>query len=147
MGLFMKDGKVKSPLMIISFTMSLLFIVIFVLAYMLPAILLSGPVTGSFWEVWLGPSAAALLACGICCLFMIPFQDKRVVPVAFLFFIAYFLVLGLFYRVDEADRLIARQMMLMYLLPPTVLGNLMSWGIYWLIRRKNQPKRTKSSAC
>ena len=143
MGLFIKDGKVKSPLMIISFSLSLLFVVVFVLAYLFtagPVAQWAGQETGSFWEIWLIPSAVATIASGICCLFMIPFQDKRTVPVAFLFFAAYFVLLNivLYYNVDEANLPVARQILFIYMLPPTVFGNLMSWGIYWLIRQKNR---------
>lgn len=142
MGLFMKDGKVKGSLIIISFTFSLLFLVIFRLVYPFVAMLLAITMD-SYPGEWLGSIIPAILASGICCLFMIPFREKRTVPCAFLFLSVFLMLFDIMpYGLFETP-----QALLIFKLPPIVLGNLMSWGIYFLTLRKDKREQVQSPAC
>ncbi len=144
MGMFTEaNGNRKNVLLIKAFCLSLLFIVLFVLAYLLSADIVAGAVgseTGSFFTVWLPPCLVSLAASLLCCLFMLIFEDKLLVPSAFVFFAAYYLIClaVLFAAVDSSLRAVGIQLVNMYLLLPALFGNLTSWGIYGLIQRKGR---------
>ncbi len=140
MGTFVDDhGKLKSSTVIKGFSLSFLFIAIFVLGYVFSANLvvrLFPSETGGFFAVW-GPPALISLACSLlCCSLMALFKEKIIVPIAFLFIALFYIILimsSLIYR-DAELRGLGVRMVSIYALPAMLLGNLSSWGIYRLYR-------------
>lgn len=144
------NGNRKNVLVIKAFCLSLLFLVLFVLAYLLSADIVANAVgadTGSFFAVWLPPCLISLAASLFCCAFMLLFEDKLLVPAAFVFFAAYYLIcmIVLYTAVNASLKAVGTQLINLYLLLPTLLGNLASWGIYLFIKRKEK-KRARAGA-
>lgn len=147
MGMFTQvNGNRKNVLIIKAFSLSVLFLVLFFLAYLLSADIVANTVgmdTGSFFAVWLPPCLISLAASLFCCAFMLLFEDKLLVPSAFVFFAVYYLIcLMVLYTVVEAPlRPAGTQLISLYLLLPALFGNLTSWGIYYFIQRKEKGPR------
>lgn len=140
MSAFVEEGGRKSITILMGFCLSFLFVVVFVLAYMFTADFVADhvPETGGFWAIWLPPVLISLAASLPCCCLMFLFRKKIVVPVAFAFFAVYYLVffiaLAAGYGGDSRGML--SQIVRLYMLPPVVVGNLLSWGSYLLFFRK-----------
>ena len=140
MGIFVDDhGKLKSSLVIKGFSLSFLFIAIYVLGYVLSANLLVHlfpAETGGFFAVW-GPPALISLVCSLlCCSLMILFKEKIIVPIAFLFitlFYIIFIISSLIHN-DAEIRGLGVRMVSIYALPAMLLGNFSSWEIFCLYR-------------
>ena len=144
------NGTRKNVLVIKAFSLSLLFLVLFVLAYLLSADLVADAVgadTGSFFAVWLPPCLISLAASLFCCTFMLLFEDKLLVPAAFVFFAAYYFIcmIVLYTAVNGSLRAAGVQLINLYLLLPTLLGNLMSWGIYLFMQIKENGARKRNA--
>jgi hypothetical protein len=148
MGIFTDaNGDRKNVLLIKAFSLSILFIIIFVLAYMLSADTVAqslGQDTGSPLLVWLPPILISLAASAFCCGLFAVFSDKLLIPAAFSFFGVYFIicVIALYTVADKSLAAVGTQFLCLYLLPPILTGNLMSWGIYWLINKSSGPRKS-----
>lgn len=144
------QGKLKNSLLIKGFSLSFLFLCIFLLGYMLSADLITRlfpAETGDFIDVW-GPPALISLVCSLlCCSLMAFFTEKVIIPVAFLFIALFYVlfILATLTQNDPALRILGAQMVSIYALPAVVLGNILSWGLYFLYRRsrKNRIARVK----
>lgn len=135
-------GKQNKSLVILKgFSLSFLFAAVFVIGYIFSADLIAQIIpeeTGGFLAVW-GPAALIALVCStLCCLFFLVLKDKLVVPVAFFFLAVFYLImlLALSFRDEASLGGIGLQFVSIYALPPALIGNMLSWGIYLLIRRK-----------
>ncbi len=134
----------KNQIVLKGFALSFLFVAVFVLGYILSAELVAQLFpyeTGSLMAVW-GPSIMISLVCSlVCCSLMFLFHEKTVVPSAFVFIAVYYLVLLLVAALKDDSELrgVGMQLISIYALPPTILGNLLSWGIYYLyLQRKGR---------
>ena len=133
MSLFLtKEGKRKSPKILAYFFGALLFLVIFVAAYaFLTTPLHNLPIAN---ETVLSAVETLLIAlvgtAGCCLLFFLP--DKSVVPYSF---VGLAVIVAMFYvaafALDAAVRPTMLYLSSMYGLGPAVVGNLISWTIYW----------------
>lgn len=126
-----------------AFCLSLLFAVIFVLAYMLTADLVAQHVpeeTGSFFAVWLPPILISLAASILCSATMFLFKTKLIVPVSFLFLAAYYILFSLilrgYYSGPEDGLAVLMQLVRVYMLPAALMSNLVGWGSYLLYFKK-----------
>ncbi|MHC1787694.1 MAG: hypothetical protein AB9880_11620 [Christensenellales bacterium] len=155
MGAFVdKEGHFRSALLIKGFSLSFLFVGLFVTAYLLAGELLARlfpALTGGFFAVW-GPQTLLSLLCSLlCCALMACLQDKIIVPLAFSF-IALFYLISLIAALTQGGGEIggaAVWIISLYALPPALLGNLLAWGIYWLrgrMRRKKVAARAQGAA-
>lgn len=141
MALFVtKDGRRKSPFVMVCFFAALLFAGIFGAAYALlvgplyHALDLGSDVTNTVVHALL----ISLVGTAVCCLlFFLP--DKRLVPGGFVGLAVLVLMLYAAALMLQGE---ARSAMLsvvsMYTLAPVLVGNAVSWLIYWKIRTPAQ---------
>lgn len=153
MGTFIDhQGKLKNSLLIKGFSLSFLFLCVFLLGYILSADLimrLFPAETGDFVAVW-GPPALISLVCSVlCCSLMAFFSEKIIIPVAFLFIALFYglFLLATLTQSDPALQNLGARMVSIYALPAVVLGNILSWGQYLLYRRirKKRVDRVKQA--
>ena len=155
MGTFIdNNGKLKNVLLIKAFSLSFLFVAVFVGCYLVAASVVAEATqaeTGGILAVWGAPMRVALIGSLICCLVMLPIQDKVLVPVTFLFLAVYyvlFLVI-LASNTTGVDRAVGAQLISIYMLPVAVVGNIVSWGLYYLgkyLRMRRIRKRVERAA-
>ncbi|MDR0623297.1 MAG: hypothetical protein LBG10_02600 [Treponema sp.] len=146
MGLFIQEGKLKSALLLLAFSLSLLYIGVYGLAYALTADLVSRLVpleAANFLQKWLPPSLiciAASILCGAPLLFV---KDRRVVLGAFalLGFYAVLTATGVVLAFDGEKRIVLLVFTVLYLGFPALWGNGIAWIINALAGRKNSDRR------
>jgi hypothetical protein len=146
MGLFMQEGKVKSALLLLAFSLSLLYAGVYGAAYALTADLVSVLVpleTTNFFLKWLPPSLiciAASIPCGVPLFFV---QDKRVVLGAFALLACYAVLAaaGIALAFSGEKRTVLLVFTFLYLGFPALWGNGVAWTLYALIRRKPPVRR------
>ena len=144
MGVFTtNNGKVKNTMLLMAFTLSMLLIALFVLAYMLTADLVAlyaNYETGSFLEVWLPPFLICLVVSTVCCCLMFLLKTKITVPVAFALLALYYMVFTVILRTNYSGTgeglAILLQMIRVYMLPAVLTGNLLCWSAYLLYFKK-----------
>lgn len=120
-----------------AFSLSLLFIVLFALAYILSADIVasaSARDTGNFFEVWLPPILVGLAASLVCTGIMFVIKTKRMVPVAFTLLALYYVLGNVLLRILLHDDTLPTllQVLRLYMLPPVIIGNLLAWIAYRL---------------
>jgi len=138
MALFVtKEGKRKSPIVMMCFLLSLVFAGVFGAAYAL----LVGPM---YRHLYFGSDLIsttvhciliALIGTAVCCVFFL-LRDKRMVPYSFVglavlvltFYVAAF-------QLEPAARATMLYVVSLYGLAPVLLGNAVSWSIYLKIRK------------
>lgn len=146
MGTFMKNGKVKSTLLVYSFTAAILFCVFYFVFFML----FVDPIDGflqrfslsvgwiNFFENWI----PALLASIFCNGLHFIVKDKRIVPAAYLW-ILLLLVLSMVYAqatYDSESLKVFWYFFLMLIPGPLVTGCVLSFIVYWLYLRKEKER-------
>ncbi|HBR01432.1 MAG TPA: hypothetical protein DD738_02345 [Ruminiclostridium sp.] len=142
-GMFLptKNGKLKSTLLINSFSVSLLFIAVYVSAYLLLIdpinSLVSGhisPKTVSFFE----SIVPALIGSAICCSFDFLCNDKRIVPFAYLWVFLYGFVLFVGIRKGlQSDAVpIFLSLYRMVIVAPLIIGSLFCAFLH-ILRKRN----------
>ncbi|NLC33641.1 MAG: hypothetical protein GX781_10155, partial [Clostridiales bacterium] len=148
LGVFIdSNGKLKNVLIIKAFSLSFLFVIIIALGYLISAGFISERLpedTADFIGVW-GPSALiAIFATLLCSALMFVFEDKIIVPVAFLFVALYYfiIVIGTFLSYQADIRSAGVRLVNIYALPPALFGNLISWSLFAGLARI-KPKRKK----
>lgn len=135
----MKDNH--SIRFLLGFSLSFLFIIVFILGYMLSSDLVAaatGKETGGLLDVW-GPPVLISFVCSLLCsLMMLVIKDKVLVPTAFGFFAAYYLiaVAAALSQQEPAGRAAALQFVNLYFLPPAIIGNVAAWAGYRLLKKK-----------
>ncbi len=150
--LFTKNGKVKSTLMVNTFSLSVLFVAVYVLCFMLLNEWLDFKLAEHL-PTWLVsvvesvvPSAFATL---ICCSFFFVFKDKRLIPCTYLWLVVYGLVLliGVCVGVDAETRAFFLTFYCMFALVPLCIGVTSAWLLYRRYQRTHpvveapQPKK------
>ncbi|MGL6197982.1 MAG: hypothetical protein ACRC3H_03515 [Lachnospiraceae bacterium] len=138
MALFVtKEGKKKSPIAISCFFVDILFLGVFMMAYGL----LTEPlhqylyIVNDLISTVVHCILIALVGTAVCCtLFLV--RDKRIVPYSFvgLAIIALMFCMASL-QLDTELRSMIFYMILIYGLAPVLVGNLISWTLYWKIWR------------
>lgn len=140
-----QQGKLKSSLLIRSFSLSFLFLCVFLLGYFLSTGLIARlfpSVIGSFFAVWGPPSLVSVVCSLLCCSLMAFLSEKVIVPVAFVFIALFYVlfILAVLTRDDPELRSLGTRIASIYAIPTVVLGNILSWGLYFLQRRVRKTK-------
>ncbi len=133
-----KEGRRKSPIALTLFFTVLFYCAVYFAAYSLLTEPLhrSFPIRDAAVESAVHTAAIALIGTGVCCLlFFLP--DKRIVPYGFS---ASLVVLLIFVTAAAAQpagrREIALQFVWLYITPPIIEGNLISWTVYRIFFKK-----------
>lgn len=143
--LFMKDGRVKSTLLLNSFCFSIAFLAIYGLTY---GLLLPG--LDHILSRFLPATLCTILESGICgfvgslicatCFFLI--RDKRVFLVAYiwLFIICAVLIIGVWNQIGPSGRNSFLYIAVSYIWAPILAGGILSVGLYkgWFLKEKRQ---------
>ena len=135
MSVFMKDGKIKSNVLLYGFFLSLLYFCIYPLVFLLCTDLLAKmgiPEAGGLFFV-LGPGAAiSLLVSILLCIPMYIKKESPIIMVAFTLQVLYALILFfmvlIMYKDDERRMLF--EVLKFYSVIPAVCGNVVAWGYY-----------------
>lgn len=139
MSLFInKDKTAKSPLVLHCFSLGLVFCFIFAGMYAL----LTEPlhtyvrIVNDTFSTTLHAVLIASAGTVVCCIFFM-LRDKRIVPGAFTF-LAIFLLVGylMTFELSADRRNLMQHLLSLYGLGPILLGNAISWGIYFKMQRK-----------
>lgn len=143
MVLYNNDRRLKNNLLLSSFVLSLFFIIVFVLAYFLTVDIVASVVpveSGGFFEVWLPPVLISLTAAILCCSTMFLFLNKLIVPIAFLFLMLYYVlfwvIIQIIYSGSSEESAILTRIISIYMLPPLLIGNFITFSSYMLIFKK-----------
>ncbi|MDR1211448.1 MAG: hypothetical protein LBK40_04370 [Spirochaetaceae bacterium] len=145
MGIFSKDGKTKSAVLLSAFSVSLIVVFAYFAFYMLSA----GAVaffwpdeTGGFIAKWLPPSLVSIVASIPWAILLFVMRDKRVIPAAFVFLLVYTALIALFvtntYSGEERSALL--NLVFIYLGLPAFWGGLISFGLYSAFFRNRTPR-------
>lgn len=143
MALFVtKEGKRKSTIALTCFFVAFLFIAVFAALYML----LTEPLYQ--YVSWGSDAADGALHCiiigvlgtVICCsLFFL--RDKRIVPYSFAGLLGFMLLCCLLtLHLEASQRSVMLYVIMLYALAPVAIGNVVSWTIYWSLKRRRLRK-------
>lgn len=138
MALFVtKDGKRKSPMALTVFFVVLLDCLIFAAAYALLTDPLHQvlPLGSAALENMVHGTLISLAGTAVCCLlFLLP--DKRIVPYGFAGLpVVTLMCIAAATQLEPAARSMMIQVTLLYTLLPALIGNLVSWTVYYRLRR------------
>ncbi len=140
-----KNGKVKSTLVVYSFTLSVLFLAVYAYAYLL----LIEPLHDTFsthMPVWLsnffGSIIPALIGTALCCSCHFLFKEKRLIPAAYVWLTIYALiVIGFFVFTTTGEELALVFSFLMLVIPAPLLSGMgISTYLYRRYRKKEDAK-------
>lgn len=141
-----KEGRRKSPAALVLFFTVLFYCVVYFASYSLLTEPLHRffPIRDEMVESAVHTAMIALAGTGVCSfLFLLP--DKRIVPCGFS---ASFVILLIFIITAAARpagrRGIALQFVRLYITPPVIMGNLVSWTIYRLCFKGRCGKKEES---
>lgn len=138
--LFTKDGRIKSTLVIYSFCLSILFLVIYILAYLLLLDGLDSLLAGKMptWLVNLLESVIpALIGSMLCCLPHFALKEKKLIPLAYTWLLLYAVgaVIYILAGLPAEDRWIAMGLILLVVPSTLILGGGLSAFLYLRHRR------------
>ena len=142
--LFTKNGKIKSTLLVNSFSLSILFLAVYFLSYYLLIDLIDMAVASVF-PVWLANICESLLpgviAAGLCCLLLFVFKERRLVPLAHLWLLLYALVMliGVAVGLDAEVRAFFLALYASFVLPGVLIGGALSVLLYLRYQRNHPP--------
>jgi hypothetical protein len=150
MGLFIQEGKLKSALLLLAFSLSLLYAGVYGLAYVLTADLVSRFVpleAANFLQKWLPPSLICITASILCGAPLFFVKDRRVILGAFalLGFYAVLTAAGVALGFDGERRTVLLIFTFLYLGFPALWGNGIAWIITALAGRKNPERRNPAN--
>lgn len=144
MFLFTENGKIKSTLIVYSFSLSILFLAVYLLAFMLlidpleqlMVNMLAAPVWLTNLVEGLVP---ALVGTALCCSLFFVFKDKRLVPVAYVWLCLYALILliGMLVQLAMQDWSGFLQLYALCIPIPVLLGGVLSYKLYARHRREH----------
>ncbi|GHV94687.1 hypothetical protein AGMMS50293_10070 [Spirochaetia bacterium] len=142
MSLFIKDGKIKSTVLLNGFMFSMAFTAVYILAFIAAAAALEKIIpeaTPNLLLVWLPPVLISLIASVICALPLFFISHHENVIAAFIFIAVYavFIIAALLLKYDSESRLLLIQPLIFYFALPAVFGNLVC---HTVIRLKDSEK-------
>ena len=139
-----RSGKFGNILILKGFMLSFIFLAIYVFAYIGFGRLMqeAGSNTGNFLNVWGPPFLVALPASLLCCLSFLILKQKEQVPVAFAFLLILYIIAIVYVNVAEAEEYRAAEAAFInvYCLPCIICGNLLGWGLLFLLHKRNKAK-------
>lgn len=146
---FTKDGRFKSTLLIYSFTLSILFVAIYVASYWLlidPLEFGLRPYLGTQLRTLAESFIPAIVGSLACCVFHFISHEKKMVLFAYGWLVVYTLILGAFAFVNFSPEefSIAGMLALRFLAPPLGTGILFAAALY-IRHRRNDPFRKYQS--
>ncbi len=146
---FTKDGRFKSTLLIYSFSLSFIFIAIYVASYWLlidPIEFGLRPYAGAQLRTLAESFIPAILGALVCCIFYFTSHDKKMVLFTYGWLILFVLVLGAFAFVSftPEEFSIACMLALRFLVPPLGVGIFFAVLLYIRSRRNDPFKRYES---
>lgn len=140
--LFTKDGKIKSTLLIYSFSFSVLCLAIYFVAYLLMLDGLDSILAGkmSTWLVNLIESLApALVGTLFCNVFHFPIKDKRIIPAAYIWLILFGvgMTIAIVLGMPADERILAFSFLMMVVPAPILTGTAFSFFLFFRHRKKH----------
>ena len=141
---FAQNGKSGNMLILKGFMLSFIFLAIYVCAYIAFGSLMqkAGSNMGNFFDVWGPPFLIALPASLLCCISFLILKQKEQVPVAFAFLLILYIIAIVYVNVAEAEEYRAAEAAFinLYCLPCIICGNLLGWGLLFLLHKRNKAK-------
>lgn len=141
---FTLNEKFGNILILKGFMLSFVFLAIYFLAYFFFGKLVqgAGSNTGNFIDVWGPPFLIAFIASLLCCLFFLILKQKEQVPVAFTFLTILYIIVIVYINATEAEeyRAVETAFINLYCLPCLICGNLLGWGLFFLLNKRNKAK-------
>ena len=144
-GIFLptKNGKVKSTLVLNSFCLSILFLAVYAMAYLLLLDGLDAFLAGKaslFWINVLESLIPALVATFICNVLHFVFAEKRLVPAAFIWLLLYTLAVTAYLLACSPPEARSTTLkLLMMVVPPSVLSGCALSAFLYCRHRKLHP--------
>ncbi len=147
MSLFMKNGKVKSTLLLNSFTMSFIFLVIYMLSYGLLLSPIDNLLLGKIepgWISFLETLISGITGSLICCISFYLFKEKKVVLYAYLLLTIYCvgILVGISISLESGERYNFLYIALLYILVPLISGSSLSICLYLGYIKKQKTELT-----
>lgn len=130
-----KDGRIKSTMIVNSFCLSILFLAVYICAYLLMLDGLDGLMAGKL-PVWLiniiESVLPALTGSMLCCVLHFVFKEKKLVPAAYTWLFLYMIgaVIYILAGLPKEDRVFAFQLMLMIVPASLITGCGLSAYLY-----------------
>lgn len=146
---FTKDGRFKSTLLIYSFTLSFVFIAIYIASYWLlidPIEFGLRPYAGERVRTLAESFLPALLGTLVCCIFDFTGHEKKMVLFTYGWLVVFTLILGayIFVSFTPEEFAIVKVIALRFIAPPLGTGLALSLALY-IRRRLNDPFRKYQS--
>jgi hypothetical protein len=140
MGLFVEKGKIKSPVFLNAFMLSLGYIGVYVFVFIQSGRFLTPFLpesTENALLVWLPPAAISLLASFICVIPVFFVSAYRTIIISFLLTGVYavFIAVLLFSRASAGSRGLIIRPLVFYLLFPAGTGNIVCHGLIKLVKK------------
>lgn len=140
MSLFVdKNGRRKSPIVMLGFVMGILFAAVFWLLDMLLAKPLFEHVVirdSQLASTTVHCLIIAVLGTAVCSLFFL-LSDKRIVPIGFAFLAVFMLVFyGMAFMTEPEGREMMLYFVTLHFLPPVLVGNAVTWAVYLRLRAR-----------
>ncbi len=140
--LFTENGRVKSTLLIYSFSLSILFVAIYLLSYLMlidPIDAFFLPRIGTKFTTFLESVLPAIAGTALCCSLHFVVKEKRLVPGAYLFLLFYALVggIGIAVSLTQNEMPTFLGLFSMVVLPPLVIGGAVSTLLYVKYKKKH----------
>jgi hypothetical protein len=140
MNLFIKDGKIKSAVLLNGFLLSMVFTVVYILTFIASGAILEKIIPESSSNVllvWLPPIIISLIASLICALplFFVSHNEDFIAAFILIAIYAVFMILFLLLKFDAGSRMIILKPLIFYFAFPAALGNM---TCYCIIRLKKE---------
>lgn len=136
-----KDGKIKSTLLVNSFSLSFLFLAVYILSYLL----LIDPIDAMIAE-HMSPLMVSLIESIIpaiigsllCCSLHFLVSDKRIVPAAYIWLVIYslFVFIGMLTPLQAEERSLFFQLFGLLIVVPVITGGIFSTFLYFRYQKK-----------
>ncbi len=141
MFLFTENGKVKSTLLIYSFSLSILFVMIYLLSYLMlidPIDAFFLPRVGTKFATFLESVLPAIAGTALCCPIHFAIKEKKLAPAAYLWLLFYSLAtgIGLIASLTKLELPTFLGLFSMVALPPLAIGGAASALLYMKYRKK-----------
>jgi len=141
-----KDGKIKSTLLIFTFCLSILFLSVYILSYLLLLDSLDTKLSGKlplFWVNVVESLIPAVIGTCLCNLLHFAFADKRLVPIAYVWLLFYAVAASLYLLVGSPPeaRSTAFQLLMLVVPAPVLTGCSLAAYLY-LRHQKHHPSKT-----
>lgn len=140
-----KNGKIKSTLLIYTFCLSILFLFVYILSYLLLLDGLDAMLSGKLPLLWVNVVESlipAVIGTCFCNLFHFAFADKRLVPVSYVWLLFYAVAASLYLLVGSPPeaRSTAFQLLMLVVPAPVLTGCSLAAYLYLRHQKRHPPK-------